>query len=83
MKNYVHKERNLPNFTDLQHKTGPGTAQWAQSLMVRLLMTVPQLVLTGIQRQTQCEKPSKDTKQNTNTHCEPYFFSPIKATEDW
>lgn len=46
-------------------------------------MTLPQLVLTGIQRQTQCEKPSKDTKQNTNTHCDSYFFSPIKATEDW
>lgn len=50
---------------------------------VFFLMTVSQLILTGIQRQTQCEKPSKDTKQNTHTHCDPYFFSLIKATEDW
>lgn len=45
-------------------------------------MTVSQLGLTCIQRQTRCEKPRKDTKQNTNTHRDPYFFTPTKATED-
>lgn len=50
--------------------------------MIRFLMTVSQLVLTCIQRQTRCEKPRKDTKQNTNTHRDPDFFTPTKATED-
>lgn len=45
-------------------------------------MTVSQLVLTGIQRQTRCEKHSKDTEQNTVTPHDPYFFTPIKATDN-
>lgn len=57
---------------------GSGT----QPQVIKFLMTVSQLALTCIQRQTQCEKPSKDTEQNTDTHHDPHFFTPTKATED-
>lgn len=77
----MHKERNVPDFADFQHETGAGTALWAQN-SISDDEVFNDSITTASDRQTQWEKPGKDTDQNTNTPCDLYFFSPIKATED-